>query len=218
MSNNSFFKKSVIAVIFGYILSAPVLIWKGSKMGRIIFILAMISLTSFAITKISKPIYDVYFNFKTAERVVSFIVELGDAQEEVEEFKEIIARLETELRDKSKAKIYTVQQEYRGLFSDLEYEAEDLRKSLKIIREEQRAEIKERLIIINERIKVLNESVDDANNRRELELIASNIKLLNQDEKRRLYSELERIGFKIKEYEKNYYITSGHTISPIGWW
>ena len=216
------FKKWGITAFLVYLASLPILIWKNSKIGGILFFFFLIGVLSYGITKLSNSVMTAYYTAEYHEKKKSIEDHFDKAELELEQFKQKIAVLESGLRQKAQEAIDNeVKKNYRDIqdyygnkkneLREIDRNIKEVQEAIEVIKEKERAAIKERLFSINEKVKVLHKSVDTVEIRSELELVASNIELLAGDERRRLYDELEELGFNIKE-RRGYYTQGDNLI------
>lgn len=229
-------KKFGFLAVLGAIVAIPIAIWKSSKIGKVIFIFAIIGITGFAITKISTSSIEAYSKFKDSGRQskledqrIQIHEELIKAEQYLLELSNKIKKAENDFFDKVEAKAelqaaltiapleelikFTIYKTGTILKS-----LEELEASTDVIRKIERKALKERIFVLNEKVKIHKKDVESIEIKSELELVASNINLLTEEERDRLFDELEEIGFSIKRQRIRAGREMWATASSIGWY
>lgn len=199
---NNFKKWGMIAGII-YLLSLPIAIWKSSKIGKIIFIFFFISLASFAIKTITDAGLTSFYKISLRQKVERVKKAFTIVDDNLDFLKKRVETINGEVTEKVRLGCQERMNRDKSSLTDLESRISEVEKYLSIIKEEERKVIKEKLITIREQIKIFNKSLDSKEIRTEIEAIASNIDLLTPEEKKRLYSDLEELGFGIKGIGEN---------------
>ena len=201
-------KELGILGVIGYILSLPILIWKNSRMGRIMFIFMFVGVMVYSGEKLSGVAFNVYSKWiwinhfsPILDKVEEIEAQLVVAQEKIERITEnsdklIKERIESSIGPK-------IAELSRGL--------EEIDASIKIIKEQERQAVKEKIIEMKEQVKVYGKSIDVKNIRLMCEQAVASLEILTQEEKERFKKDLRDIGFFVEEQKNETIRVHGNT-------
>ena len=204
------FKKLGILGIVLYILSLPILIWRGSKIGKVIYLAMILVLLARCVPFIINAYFNVSNMLLVRQEIKPVLAEIEELKIQLLETRTAIVETRQRTDDVINNKINTLTADTKVKLKTIGDEADTLEKALSVIRELERAAIKDRIIEIKEQVKLHNRSIDEAEIRKQLEVVADNTFLLTKDERSRFYKDLKDIGFEIEKIsEKSVRISSG---------
>ena len=206
---DNFKKWGIIAGII-YLLSLPIAIWRSSRIGKLIFIFFFVMISGYAIKTLTTVGLESFYKISFRAKVENMKKCIDVTEKGMSILQDRITDINTDLSKKVENRYNEEIINTKTKLSELEEKIKELETGLILIREEERNTLKENLIAIREQIKVFNKSIDSKEIRTEVEKIATNIKLLTPDEQRRLYADLEEVGFGIKRVNDNVVAIEGY--------
>lgn len=195
--------------ILAFVLSIPVLIWKSTKTGRTIswIFVAMFIFWftgNLADVVFSKIINRVEIKSESAKTLTS----VRKLKEDVDTVSRYVSRIDDYVKRESKKRGDQVLSEYREKFKGLDGQITELEKSIDTFRADQRAAVKDRIVLLREAVKVGQENTDSAKTRMEFEDLIKNINILSPEEKDRFIKDLKDMGFYVEQVKER--VTAHH--------
>ena len=205
LPNNFDWKKAGLFGIVLYLLSLPILIWKNSKIGKILYIVLILTLGVKSLIYATDKISTAYFNitgiFETRKQINPVLKEIESINNELIRQRKALKKIDNSIEEKINDIIITsnkfIDDEKNKIISSLE----EIINYSKIIKETEREAIKKLITSLVEEVKIKGRSINEAEIRDQLETILESKKLLTNEEKERFFKYLAEIGFKIKKIE-----------------
>jgi len=194
--------------IIGYILSLPILIWKSSRIGRIVFVFLMIGVVLWGANKAVDLVNKLYTKVHLEIKRNEAIKELELVKDDIERVGEKVDRLDLNIQESCKNLIDQFERDIMKQRDDLlnkliteEGEISLIQDHVKAIKEKERADLKERIISLKEEVVLKKRTIEQVEVRLEGEVLLDSIVLLAKEEKYRFMKDLEDIGFDIEKLE-----------------
>jgi len=200
--------------IIGYILALPIMIWKSSRIGKLIFIAVLVSISIGLFSKVS----DVFFNkiryrLRIEQELEPVKKEIALSLDRLSDISVDLNNMETTISEAKNTLTSKMESELKSRYTTISKLFDEVEQSLTIIKESERQEIKERIIGLKEQVKIHEKSIDSSEIRLALEEIADKLYILTEEERHRFYADLKEIGFKIEKEREQYTTIYSNTYS-----
>ena len=199
--------------ILGVIGAGIVGIWKSSKIGKLIFILLTLliifGIGAWGIGKLSDVYYGkIRYRQYLVKNIKPIKEKLDTLKEDIaitkEKLRNINTRFTEDYNNLLEKEVEKVSKKLNGQYDDIQTKFEEVEKALDLIQEEERKELKKRIIYLKEDVIVHEKSIESAVIRIRCEEIADKLFLLTQEEIKRFHKELKDIGFEVEQEEQGY--------------
>jgi len=229
--DNKTVKQAGIFGVIAYVLSLPILIWKSSNFGKLIFTAGILAILIHSLIMVADKGLEYYKELNGIQYKVSeqkkYELEFTKLAEKIAKSKENLSIVNSMISTASKDIDSKVSEALHNALSEFRNELQDygfkdkikkIESSIGLIKEEERQALKQKIIEIKELVKIYEKSVDSVEIREVLEEIADNIYLLNDNEKSRMLNDLKEVGFKLNGIEKEvrntrHFVTTGDSIT-----
>ena len=229
--NNFDWKKYAGIGLIVFIFSLPVMLWRSSKIGKILYIILFLTMvvraSTYAIDKLSNAYFNVTGIFETRQQIHPVLWEIKKLKILIAEEKEVISGLKKQRAEIFDKVLDKVLNEANALISEKREKIlnnlSEIETHVSFIKESERQAVKKSIMEMVEQVKLGGHSIDEAEIRNRLESILDAKKLLTDEERKRLFKYLEEIGFKVitiennaqKIYARTYGIISADMVSYI---
>jgi len=218
-----------------YLLSLPILIWKSSHLGKVIFTFAFLSVCINATVKAVDKGLDYYERFTGIQYRIA---KRDEYRREYLRMNAALVGLNTRvLKNQSDLNNYDalIRTKVEGKALDLEKILADrlnvkeiderilkINTAIELMTEESHKSVKQKIIEVKDLVKLHQESIDSIKIHTLLEQIADNINFLTGDEKQRMLKDLQEIGFDLKNLKKEldqtrFIAVTSDTVIPISY-
>lgn len=200
-------KKAGIIGIVLFLLSIPVMIWRSSRIGKVLYIILFLTIgvkaSVYAIEKLSNAYFNVQGVFETRRDINPLLKEIEDIKKEVADQSRELNLFSVEFANRCQRSINQAEAEINKEKNRILDDLKEVESSIGVLREDQRDEVKRKIINLREEVKLKGHSIEEASIRERVEEVAKHLYLLTDEEKERFNKDLEEIGFKVKrEKEK----------------
>lgn len=194
-----------------YCLTLPIMIWKSSKIGKVIFSILSIVVFVYAFNKVSIVAFHVYEQYIRISQLSKVNKQLEPVIKDIDFLKNQsnIARLRIEDVNNEYSKsiqkgVDEIKAELKDKlkFADIDIKMQEIEKGIDLIREEERQALKDKIITLKEMVKIEKKTIDSKDVRMACEMIAERTYLLNRDENSRFLQDLKDIGFGIEKIDE----------------
>src|SRR3990167_2005535 len=198
-----------------YVFSLPILIWKSSNIGKVVFLAGTLAVSiHFTVKAVDKGLeyYQTYKgiryvageNKKYAAAYADLESQVNKAKGDLSSVEALIGNSAENIRAKVSGTLQEAREEFKNKINekDVEDRIKEIESALALMKEEERQALKNRIIEVKELVKIHNKSIDSVEIRQILETIADHTSLLNANEKDRLLADLKEIGFRIDKIQQ----------------
>lgn len=200
MANLDWKKIGLVSVV-AYLFSLPVMIWKSSRLGKILFIVGLIVALSNLLVMTTKKISEAYYSIDSIvqvdkksksliENINSTMAEIVEIKNKLRDSKQEFEEFISESKKSQSDKIIKSSQKIEADLSTIE-------KSVKALKSDLRESFLDRCLLLRENILIKKYSLDTYETRKEMSDLMESSAILDETEKERFYDELKALGFEV---------------------
>ena len=220
-------KKIGFISVLVYVMSLPIMLWRSSKIGKVLYIILILTLvvkaSTYAVDKLSTAYFNISGVFETRKSIDPMVKEINEINRDLINQRKSIRKLEEDISNKiinyTAASNKEIEKEKNSILEELK----SISEYSKVLKDAERDALKKSITEMIEQVKLKGRSIDEAEIRNRLETILESKNLLMDDEKKRFFTYLEGIGFRIKKiedrairvYSNTYSVTSADAMSTF---